>query len=254
MNSYFTKEGLLTDILPIGEPENLSLWTVECFFLWEMLNESSKKKLDDIAPYMRKETIVEALMSLYDGKKWHPLPDHTKMLDQGMSLDNMRAITSLGHYLKSIKYPLYQDQVALMCRAGQAHFWDYRLWQPADKILFSYTADKFFGKTMLWFLEAMIINSLKSISTTGGNLLDTDPKLLAFVRLFALKETNEYCKELFEDAENVMRHNLMEYLSEHHDEEIEGIDPDLHPFKFIFASYFKSKDNPINRIANELWS
>lgn len=249
-NDFFTKEGLLSDVTPIGNPENLSLWTVECFFLWQMLTPSEQVELADITPYMTHEAVIKAMMSLYDGKRWHPLSDHSVMKEEGMSRDNIIAITALGLYLKEQGYA--SDEVKAMCNAGQAHFWDYRLFQPADKVFFSYTADKLFGKICLPFLRFMLSSSLRNISLTGDGVLDTDPKLLSFVRLFALAGVDKDSWNMFDRSREYMFVNLYEYLNKHPGEKIGELTED-NCWKFITHTYFRDAANPINRIARVIW-
>ena len=262
MNPYFTKENLLSDILDIGNAENFSLWLVECYFLWQKLTDEQQEKLSDIAPYMTHASVTNAIMSLYDGKYWHPLPDHSLLPEEGMSRDNLIAVSALNMFHDRIIEPTNTS----MAKCGFSKFSNFlRAPQPQDLIFFGLSANKWWAEYFKWLLEWNMKSSCWATDKTGDGFLDTDGKLLSFVRLMAIGDQDLYlqCTDLVYDAledyyytqgkwkENPTWDGYLDSDGRSSTQFPTGEPERI--WRWVFAMYFKEQNNPINRICNELW-
>lgn len=237
---YFNAQGLLTDVLPFGQPENCSLWLVECYFLWNKLTEEQKAKYPELKELLSTEKVTSALMSLTDGKKWYALPDHTIMANEGFSRDNMIALTAFGKATNN----------ETMSHAGVDAFNLFRYLNPQDWFFFGLCADKWWA----WkaFLFANIEYSCSSTSKTGDGFLDTDAYLLSFCRLEGAKGV-EHFDDLYYEVDASLSKIIPEYLEANPNEVPANMKVTDNHWKLVFAMYFKDQNNPINVLAKEIW-
>lgn len=231
-NIYFTDFGLLSDVVPIGIAENKSIWSVEYAFLKILLNDN-------------KDITTNPLMTLYDGKRWYPDSDHSKMQDQGFSKDNMDAITAWGLYSKN----------ELMRKAGIVNFDITRYFLPQDFCWYLYTYNPSVFTPCLMFVYAYMIYQMHSFSSTEDGKLDTDSKLRGFVKLQALRET-WHGKLMWNLSSYILSRRMKTYLNKH-PLEIPSWSIDNpnkasdNVWRTLFSMYFRDANNPINITASE---
>ncbi len=248
MNPYFDSAGLLTDVIPIGETtENRSLWTVECYFLWNMLQPSQKDLFPALKWHLSFDNVWLSLYGLYDGKHWHPLRDWTKLPKEGFSRDNCIGISAYGLYRNCATYSYFN-----LCG-----FSDWRNLlrspQPQDLIFFGLCANKWWAKYFKWFLRWNIKHTLTHVTQTADKVLKTDGLILSFVRLFALRNNDKKFADIWDNAQDLMAPTLLKYWLTHPSEVIGTFPTTKTIWKQIFSNYFRSSDNPINAIARTLW-
>lgn len=258
MCPYFDEAGLLSDVLPIGDGcENRALWLCEAFFLAEMLRESGKTAPPDVLEivntYLTKEAVTKALMRLYDGSKWHPQADHTKLMEEGFSLDNYRGITSFGLYTGN----------ELIASAGHKAFWDFRhTWQPQDKIYYAYAAGVWWGRALYELCALNMKISCFIMDRCPSGALDTDGKLLSFVRVRGAMKNDKRAIGTWNCIETILKERVPGYLNLNQAEipvwaldpvDQKAVNPKANRWRLLFSMYFKDQENPINKICAVLW-
>lgn len=244
-DSYFDQYGLLSDESPARTVENNSLWTI-IYFTLGYVNSSGFR---GIYP-----SVKEDILRCRDEQGlWHVSPDHSIMPEEGFSRDNMISVVSLGLLEKD------QDLAGEGMRC-----WTTRYAQPQDTAYFAYAANKWYGKLLLPIVLLNMLGSCWSQKKCGMGVLDTDGKILTFLRITALFYNSKsffaglYLKLLVW----ILEKRLYSYLDANigevpwfavHPEQEEKVDRTVNIWRILFAMYFKDPNHPINMLAGEMW-
>lgn len=247
MNPYF-KDGLMTDILPYGTPENASLWTSTAHLLFKFLKIEQQANVEDLIEPLSYYNVKKALNSLTDGDKWYPLSDHSLLKEEGMSRDNKIGLSA---------FSMFYDNKDEMSKCGFTSILDFiRAPQPQDLIFFGMSAGYSWAKPLKSILIWNIKRSCKSQSQTGSGVLDTDGKILSFIRAFAMRDAELMFNITDLVYDSLFKYfyidgNIVEYPFQNETFPLENEKDKI--WRVIFAMYFKDANNPINRICNEMW-
>lgn len=254
---FFDEKGLVADNPPFRNLENLSVWTYYYYSL--MLNIEN---LGYPKAFVRL-SLNSAIMSLYGrDNEFHPCPNHDALPEEGMSRDNMMAITSSGLLLLGLFFasrlptsiPLAKPPIVVydcekMFKAGIRQF-SYRYLQPQDICYFLYTylvfsKRRWFMDIKKWVLLPLLIPTFLSMAyaclcrkTTRTGAFDTNGVLLTYMRTSAMLSlfgnSNLATKAFLFFVVKLARRST----------------GSVYPVSFCIHEYFRNPDHPIHRLVN----
>jgi len=235
---FFDKYGFVSDNRDAdGDKENKILFSIEWLLLLLYPRVDSLSKVESV------RTLKDIAYTLTDGKKWYPLPDHTKLVEEGFSRDNMIALTSLGM--------LARDEE--LSKAGLKHLFDKPYLQPQDMIYFAICANNAVGWLFFPVLFISMFIACFSLSQTRGGKLDTDGRLLSFVRCLSNTESKAF-RMMWKVLNWISKIRLAKYLKLNPSEmpsdlctdEIKN-NLDKYHWRILFRMYFQDANHPINQ-------
>lgn len=237
INTSYLKDNYLSDKTPYEDSENVSLWIVELIFLLNKLPQYSNTNFDDIN---------QCLLKLHNSldHKYHPNTDLLKYTDEGFSRDNMIAVTAYGAY----------NNISFLRKSGITHFDFPRYLQPQDIIFFGYCAKKFWSYPLLPFLFLNMIWSCWNLRRCSNGFLDTDGKILSFVRIHAFKNNNFLYKLLFSITDSILKSRMKKWMTKNPKHLPKNCNIDSNHWRLIFGIYFNDPNHPINKICKMIWS
>ena len=247
--SFFDKDGLLNDKMPVTPSENRSLWLVEAAILYHMVQGQRTLCTDEKCELLEPDRVYANLMKLWDGKTFHALANWNEFKDEGFSRDNIIAVTAFGLYFNK------------SCNDLGWKMMPYRRYlQPQDIIWLAFAAGgipRLLARPFMWFLALnMIYSSLRMKKLSDYGPLDTDGMILSFIRMTSGSKYSWTLKKAWEYIQRNIECDLwcaIKNYSSVGDDWYKLGKPTL-PWRCVFRMYFNNHaDHPINTLSKEIW-